>query len=160
MLLSTDIYIEKYLKELMGNTDIKDALQKLDRLTHEEALIANAELLNIVHDVHCNAICVNESIQGISGDLQGVNDMTQNVGDQLRDVYETFRRVDDGVHEIHDTVQNVGNGIQDAHDLIQAVGDGVQDIRNTVQDFDNRADQVNRELPPNTTSLPSKPPQS
>ena len=33
----------------MGNKDVEDALQKLDRLTQEEARMAAAELLKITH---------------------------------------------------------------------------------------------------------------
>ena len=136
MLFSIDIYIEKYFKELMGNTDIKDALQNLDRLTQEEARIANAELLNIVHGVRCKVICVNESIQGISGDLQGI------------------------AQGVNDTIQSVGDRVEDVHGIFRRVDDGVQDIRNTVQGLDNRADRVDRELSSsNTIFLPTKPPQ-
>ena len=42
---------EKYLKKLMGNTEIEDMLQELDKLTQEEARMASAELLKITHSV-------------------------------------------------------------------------------------------------------------
>ena len=35
--LSTQIYSEKYLKKLIGNTEAEDSLQRLDKLTQEEA---------------------------------------------------------------------------------------------------------------------------
>jgi len=36
---------------LVGNTDVKDALQRLDNLTEEEALIASAEHQRTTHSV-------------------------------------------------------------------------------------------------------------
>ncbi len=36
-------YSEKYLKKLTGNRDIEDSLERLDRLTQEEARMASAE---------------------------------------------------------------------------------------------------------------------
>lgn len=73
----------------MGNTDIKDALQNLDKLTQEEARIANSEILNINHSVLCTVVHVSERIQDISGDLQHI----------VQDVNGT----------IHNTVQDLDN---------------------------------------------------
>ena len=36
---------------LVGNTDIEDSLQRLDKLTQEEARMANAESLKVIHNV-------------------------------------------------------------------------------------------------------------
>ncbi|KAI9511243.1 hypothetical protein F5148DRAFT_1146997 [Russula earlei] len=41
----------KYLNSLMGNTNVIDALQRLDRLTQEEARMASVELLKLTHTV-------------------------------------------------------------------------------------------------------------
>jgi len=42
---------EKYLKKLIGRTDIEDALKRLDRLTHDEVLMANAQVLKLAHTI-------------------------------------------------------------------------------------------------------------
>ena len=47
-------YLEKYIKKLIGNTEIEDSLQRLDKLTQNEKLIASAELLKITHNVNCS----------------------------------------------------------------------------------------------------------
>jgi hypothetical protein len=39
------------LKKLIGNTDIEDSLEKLDKLTQEEVRMASAEQLKIAHGV-------------------------------------------------------------------------------------------------------------
>ena len=57
---------EKYLKKLMGNTEIEDMLQELDKLTQEEARMASAELLKITHSV-------DGKVQGIDNKLDQVN---------------------------------------------------------------------------------------
>ena len=38
----TEIFSGKYLKKLIGRTDMEDALKKLDKLTNEEARMATA----------------------------------------------------------------------------------------------------------------------
>jgi hypothetical protein len=43
--------LEKYLKKLVGRTEIEDALKKLDKLTNEEARMATAQVLKVTHDV-------------------------------------------------------------------------------------------------------------
>jgi hypothetical protein len=48
---STDGLSERYLKKLLGKTEIEDALKRLDKLTQEEALMATAQLLKLTHGV-------------------------------------------------------------------------------------------------------------
>ncbi|KAH9167839.1 hypothetical protein EDB89DRAFT_1646827 [Lactarius sanguifluus] len=42
---------KKYLKKLAGRTDIEDALKRLDNLTQEEARMAIAQVLRLVHGI-------------------------------------------------------------------------------------------------------------
>ena len=41
----------KYMKKLIGRTDIEDALKRLDKLTQEEARMATAQVLKATHSV-------------------------------------------------------------------------------------------------------------
>ncbi|KAF8269136.1 hypothetical protein EI94DRAFT_1725834 [Lactarius quietus] len=41
---------KKYLKKLLGKTDIEDALKRLDKLTQDEVRMATAQLLVLTHD--------------------------------------------------------------------------------------------------------------
>jgi len=43
------LYTGKYLKKLLGKSDVEDALKKLDTLTREEAKMAIAEILKVTH---------------------------------------------------------------------------------------------------------------
>ena len=47
-------FLEKFLKKLVGQNDIEDALKKLDTLTMEESRMAIAEILNVTHRVDDN----------------------------------------------------------------------------------------------------------
>ena len=49
--ISTEVRVERFLKKLVGRTDLEDAVKKLDRLTQEEARMALAEVLRITHYV-------------------------------------------------------------------------------------------------------------
>ena len=71
--IHTDTYSEKYLRKLMGNVEIEDALQKLDKLTQEEARIASAELLRITHGVDDRVKGVDERVQAVHGEVRDIN---------------------------------------------------------------------------------------
>jgi hypothetical protein len=61
---------EKYLRRLAGRTDIEDALQRLDKLTHEEAVMATAQVLKLAHSI-------DDTVTSIGSQVNGVIDGTQ-----------------------------------------------------------------------------------
>ena len=69
-------YLGKYVKKLVGRTDIEDALGRLDRLTHDEVGMAAAQGLSATHKV---------------------DDKVKGVGDRVRDVDNKIDLVIDGV---------------------------------------------------------------
>ena len=71
---------------------MEDSLQKLDKLTQEEARMASAEQLRIAH-----------SIQG----------KVQGVGDDVQDVGKKVQGIDDGVKDVGDKVQGVDRKLDD-----------------------------------------------
>ena len=56
---------EKYLKKLLGRTDIEDALGRLDKLTQEEARMAIAEVLKVAHHVDEEVNTVSENVKNV-----------------------------------------------------------------------------------------------
>src|SRR5258707_13513698 len=89
MTLLTEGWLEKYLKKLIGKTEIEDALKRLDKLTQEEARMAAAENLKVAHTVDERVKGVVDTVEAIdnkvaSGDGRGaaVNDQVVAVGDQ------------------------------------------------------------------------------
>jgi len=110
------------LKKLAGKRDIEDSLERLDKLTQEEARMASAELLKMTH--------------GVDGKVTGVNDRVKGVEGKMKDV--------------RDDVQDVGNMVQSVEGRVRGdvrdVGDKVQDVDDRVQDVDDKLDQANRLL--------------
>jgi archaellum component FlaC len=159
-MFSIDVYLEKYLKKLIGNMEIEDALQRLDRLTLEEAHMAAAELLRISHNVESGVVRIDEGVQGVSMQVQNVGDRVEGVDSKVQDVDRqvlkvggTVQNVDKKVQEVGDMVQGVGDGVQGVQRTVQDVDDGVQYIRKTVQGVDDKVDRVNRELSLNVILL-------
>jgi hypothetical protein len=55
--------IEKFTKKLLGESDIEAILQRLDRLTQEEARVTVAHTLEIVHGLFNNMKVVMDGVQ-------------------------------------------------------------------------------------------------
>jgi hypothetical protein len=106
--ISIDIFTEKYLKKLIGNTDVEDVLRRLDRLTLEEAHMASLELLKVSHNVEGRVVRIGEGVQSVG---------------------DTMQEVDERVQDVRDAVQAVGDGVQDVQQLVQGL-DGKVDQGN------------------------------
>jgi hypothetical protein len=51
------------LNRLLGKTDIEDALARLDKLTHEEVLMATAQVLKVAHRIEDKVTSVDENVK-------------------------------------------------------------------------------------------------
>jgi hypothetical protein len=68
-----DLRAEKFLKKVVGRRDIEDALQRLDKLTQEEARMAAAETLMITCGIDDNVKSVDDQVQCVGTKLDGVD---------------------------------------------------------------------------------------
>jgi hypothetical protein len=50
---------------LAGNSDIEDALKRLDTLTHEEARMATAQILKATHAVDDRVVSVDDRVKAV-----------------------------------------------------------------------------------------------
>ena len=66
--------LEKYLKKLVGKTDIEDALKRLDKLTNEEVRMVTAQVLEATHTVDNNVARVDDKVTGVDNNIKAVND--------------------------------------------------------------------------------------
>jgi len=60
---------EKFTKKLLGETEIEDILQRLDRLTVDEARMTGTQTLQVVHGLVTNMKLVMDGIQLLLGPL-------------------------------------------------------------------------------------------
>jgi anion-transporting ArsA/GET3 family ATPase len=73
----TEESLEKYLKKLIGRTDMEDALKKLDTLTNEEARMATAQVLKATHTVDDRVRGVEDKVLDVDDKVTVVIDGTQ-----------------------------------------------------------------------------------
>ncbi|KAH9061872.1 hypothetical protein EDB87DRAFT_1609873 [Lactarius vividus] len=65
---------KKYLKKLIGKTDIEDALRRLDKLTQEEVRMATAQLLKITHGIDYKVTRIDDEVKGVDDKVKVVLD--------------------------------------------------------------------------------------
>ena len=75
--IATKRCTEKFLRKLAGLADLEDALKKLDRLTQEEARMANVEVLRITNSIR-------DGVKIVDGKVEEVGDKVQVVIDGAR----------------------------------------------------------------------------
>jgi hypothetical protein len=90
----TEPFSEKYLKKLIGRTDIEDALKRLDKLTQEEARMAAAQLLKVVNTV-------DDKVQGIANNMASMDNRVAGVDDRVVGIDDRMKDVHDGVDQMN-----------------------------------------------------------
>jgi hypothetical protein len=93
----TERYTEKYLKKLIGRTEIEDALKRLDKLTQEEARMAAAEILKVTHTVDKRVEGVADTVAAIDNRVAGVDDRVVSVDERVKVVNNKVMEVIAGV---------------------------------------------------------------
>ena len=142
---------EKFLRKLAGMADLEDALKKLDRLTQEEARMANAEVLRIAHDIRSGVKIVDGKVEEVVDKVGGVGDKVQCVDDKVQVVIDgaqtlssqlkpfltyvlsdgkqarvTAKEISD---KLSDVGQDVGSKLQETSLVIQQVANDVDQIK-------------------------------
>ena len=111
MFMSTYGCLGKYVKKLVGRTDIEDALDRLDRLMQDEVRMTAAQGLKATHDVddkvqtiEGTVLAVDDKVKTVEGKVQGVDDKVQVVDNKVQGVDDRVRDVDDKIELIIDGV--------------------------------------------------------
>ena len=116
---------EKYVKTLIGKTEMEDALKRLDKLTQEEARMAAAQNLKATYAVDERVKGVADTVAAIDSRVAGVDDRVANVGDQVADVSDQVADVSDQVANV---VAGVSNQVSSVDDRVAGVNDRVIEV--------------------------------
>ncbi|KAI9434706.1 hypothetical protein H4582DRAFT_764263 [Lactarius indigo] len=133
---------KKFFKKLVGRRDIEDALQKLDRLTQDEARMATAEVLRLTHSVDDKVLGVGFQVEGVKKGVQEVDGKVECVDARVQVVGEGVQRVDQNVRTVNDGVKQVDHRVAVINDDVKLILDegkqrsaAIQQIVNTVDDM-------------------------
>ncbi|KAH8984900.1 hypothetical protein EDB86DRAFT_3219430 [Lactarius hatsudake] len=84
---------KKYLKKLVGRNDVEDALQRLDRLTQEEARMAAVEALMITRGIDDKMDGVNERVQCVDTKVEVIDNKVGSVTRRVEENGVAIQRV-------------------------------------------------------------------
>ena len=96
----TEESLEKYLKKLIGRTDMEDGLKRLDKLTIEESRMATAENLKATHAVDERVKGVTDTVATIDKRVTGVDDHVAGVNERVAGVGDQVQRTANDVDEV------------------------------------------------------------
>ena len=74
---------EKFFKRLFGINRLNGALQQLEKLRPEEALMAGAEALEIVAHIDQNVIDMGSNVAGMTGQLRSAHADVRGLGHEV-----------------------------------------------------------------------------
>ena len=106
-----DLHVERYLKKLFGLKKVEDALQRLDKLTQEEARMAAAEALTITRGIDDKVNDVDERLEGVDEGVQSIGIKVKGIEDQLQIVDGKVEGVDDKLEGVDDRVKIVDHKV-------------------------------------------------
>jgi archaellum component FlaC len=145
---------EKYLKKLIGKTDIEDALKRLDKLTNEEVRMATAQVLEAMHTVDDKVGRVEDKVLDVDKKVAGVDDKVARVDDRVAGVDERVASLDDRVAGVDERVAGVDDYVQAIDDKVAVVIDGAQPslVSQQLNIFNSNVPRGKRDKGSHTTS--------
>ena len=123
--------------------DLEDALKKLDRLTQEEARMANAEVMRIAHSIR-------DGVKVVDGKVEEVGDKVRDVGEKVEDVGEKVECVDEKVQVAIDGARILSSQLKvfltymfsDGKQAAKEIGVKIEDVCGKVQCVDDKVQVV------------------
>jgi hypothetical protein len=109
---------EKYVKMLIGRTEMEDALKRLDKLTQEEARMAATQNLKVTHTVDERVKGVVDTVEAIDNKVANVDDRVADVGDRVTGVDDRVAGVNEKVVTIDDKVNEIAGDVDEMRCLL------------------------------------------
>ncbi|KAH9055235.1 hypothetical protein EDB87DRAFT_1824745 [Lactarius vividus] len=91
---------KKYFKKLVGRKDIEDALERLDKLTQEEARMAAAQILRLTHSIRDRVEVVDDKITGVGTKVKDVDNKMDIVLDDRKGVKAVLQQMSNTVGDV------------------------------------------------------------
>ena len=113
----SDYEKEKFMKRLIGRTDVEDALARLDMLTKEENLMTAARNLEVTHRVDINVMATQELTHRVDDKVTTIEEVIHDVDGNVKETKELTRDVCDNVITIDDNVKVTKYGARDSFEI-------------------------------------------
>ena len=138
--LNLTFHEEKFSKRLFRINRLNDAFQQLDKLTHEEALMAEAETLEIAARIDKNVIDMAASVVGIDEGVKDVRVVMESAQAETKAVHRQVTEINTG--DIFYSSLTPGC-------VLSLTQSGVTEVREDIQVVLKHVDDRNRSYSPN-----------
>ena len=128
---------EKFLKRLVGKTEVEDALERLNTLTKEETLMAMTKNLEVTHHVDSNVTAVKEIVLDIDGNVEAIKGVIRDVDGDVKETKGIAEGIDGNVKGTKDIVENIDDNVKVTKALAEDVGDNVKAIQGVACSVDH-----------------------
>jgi hypothetical protein len=102
-----DYKTEKFMKRIVGKTEVEDGLQRLDMLTKEENLMTAACTLEVTGEIRRDVDVIKDDTRDIKDDTDDIKDDTRDIKSDTRDIKEDTRGIKDDTCDIKDDTCNI-----------------------------------------------------
>ena len=126
-----DLLAERYLKRLIGRRDIKNALQRLDKLTQEEVRRAAAEFLAITRGIDDTVKVVNGKVDAVDERMQAADRMVKSMDHKVKGVNHRVKGIDYNVKTVGHVVKGIGH-------VVKGIGRKMEGVDHTVKGIDEK----------------------
>ena len=92
-----DYRAEKFMKRLVGKTEVEDGLQRLDMLTKEENLMAAACTLKVAGVIRRDVDVIRDYAREIKEDTHDIEEDTRDIKNDTRDIKDDTRNINDNL---------------------------------------------------------------
>ena len=128
-----DYEIGKFMKRIVGRTDVEDALARLEVLTKEENLMTAVRNLEVTHRVDVNVTATQELTRLVHDKVTTVKEVVHDVDDNVKATRELTHLVDDNVTTIKEVVHDVDGNVKETKELTQSIYDDVKVTKHGAQ---------------------------
>ena len=85
---------EKFLRKLIGKTEIEDALKRLDKLTNEEVRMVTAQVLKATHTVDDRVVRIDDRVARVDEGVARIDGRVASIDDRVVHVDERVAGVE------------------------------------------------------------------
>ena len=128
---------EKFLKRLVGRTEVEDTLERLDTLTKEETLMAVTKNLEVSHHIDGNVKAVKGTVHNIDGNVEAIKEAICDVSGSIEVTKGLSHDVGVGVNAIKDVISNVDGNVKDTKEITESIDGNVKGTKELVENIDD-----------------------
>ena len=128
---------EKFLKRLVGRTEVEDTLERLDTLTKEETLMAVTKNLEVSHHIDGNVKAVKGTVHNIDGNVEAIKEAICDVSGSIEVTKGLSHDVGAGVNAIKDVISNVDGNVKDTKEITESIDGNVKGTKELVENIDD-----------------------